>query len=71
MLSTASPYKFSPTVLAAVGSKCTGDDFADLTALEKLTGTTAPAALRALRQQPVRFSRVIEPDEIAAIARTL
>ena len=71
VLSTASPYKFSPTVLAAVGSKCTGDDFADLTALEKLTGTTAPAALRALRQQPVRFSRVIEPDEIAAIARTL
>ncbi len=71
VLSTASPYKFSPTVLAAVGGKCTGDDFADLAALEECTGTTAPAALRALRQLPVRFSRVIEPAEIAAVARTL
>ena len=71
VLSTASPYKFSPTVLAALGGRCSGDDFADLAALEERTGTTAPAALRALRQQPVRFDRVIEPAEIAAIARTL
>jgi threonine synthase len=71
VLSTANPYKFSPTVLAAVGGKSTGDDFVDLATLEELTGITAPAALRALRQQPVRFNRVIQTTEIETIARTL
>lgn len=71
VLSTANPYKFSGAVLAALGGSVQADDFANLDALEQLTGTAAPAALRALRQKPVRFEATIRPEEIPAAARAL
>lgn len=49
-LSTASPYKFCSDVLAALGEDTTGmNGFACMDALEKKTGTTAPAQLSSLR----------------------
>ena len=71
VLSTASPYKFSGAVLAALGGAVQGDDFADLHALEEMTGTQAPAVLRALRDKPVRFTQIIAPDEIRSAAEKL
>ena len=59
-LSTASPYKFSADVLAALGEDTSGfDGFACMDRLSELTGTTAPAALSALRSAPVRFRDVV------------
>ena len=53
-LSTASPYKFSADVLAALGGAADGlDGFACMDALEKLTGTVAPAQLSGLRSADV------------------
>lgn len=59
-LSTASPFKFSADVLAALGHDVAGlDGFACMDRLSELTGTTAPATLSALRSAPVRFSDVV------------
>ncbi|MBC5579977.1 threonine synthase [Anaerofilum sp. BX8] len=71
VLSTANPYKFSGAVLGALGGRAQQDDFADLAALEQLTGTVAPAPLRALREKPVRFEATIRPEGIPAAARAL
>ena len=64
-LSTASPYKFSADVLAALGHPTDGlDGFACMDRLSELTGTSAPAALSALRSAPVRFSDVVGVGEM-------
>ena len=61
VLSTASPYKFSADVLSALGEDTSGmGGFACMDALEKLTGTKAPAALSALRDAPERFADVVD-----------
>ena len=52
ILSTASPYKFADTVLAALGQPVPEDDFDRLEALEKLSGLPAPAALTGLKDAP-------------------
>ena len=71
VLSTASPYKFSGAVLCALGRQAGEDDFADLAALEQLTGVAAPAVLRELREKAVRFDERIKPEQILAVARAL
>ncbi|HIV88030.1 MAG TPA: threonine synthase [Candidatus Pygmaiobacter gallistercoris] len=71
VLSTASPYKFSGAVLAALGGSKQGSDFADLRALESCTGIPAPGVLRALQDKPVRFNEIIAPDEIRSVAERL
>lgn len=64
-LSTASPYKFSADVLAALGKSTENmDGFTCLDRLSELTGTIPPAALSALRSTPERFSDVIKIDEM-------
>ena len=64
VLSTASPYKFGDTVLAALGEDCPGDDFARLEALERVSSLPVPAALAALRDAPRRFGEVCAPGEM-------
>ena len=64
VLSTASPYKFGDTVLAALGEDCPGDDFARLSALEQISGLPVPAALSTLKDAPVRFGEVCAPEEM-------
>lgn len=68
VLSTADPYKFPASVLAALGETPDADEFAAMRQLENHTGTRAPAALAGLREKPVRFSKVIGPEEIGEAA---
>lgn len=51
---TASPWKFPATMLRALsGNVVSENDFDNLRALEKLTGTQAPAALASLENAPI------------------
>ena len=55
--STASPYKFSKTVLAAVAPDVqAADEFAMVDALLAKTGFPCPQQLIALKSKPVRFT---------------
>ena len=68
VLSTASPFKFPRSVLAALGHAAPENDFEAMQALEQATGRTAPASLACLRQKPERFDAVIDPSQIAGVA---
>lgn len=54
-VSTASAYKFSPSVLRALGADIPADEFDCLDALSRLTGTPIPASLASLKQKAIRF----------------
>ncbi len=69
ILSTASPYKFADTVLAALGQPVPEDDFDRLEALEKLSGLPAPAALTGLKDAPCRFPDVCGAGEMGERVR--
>ena len=64
ILSTASPYKFGDTVLAALGERCPEDDFARLAELEKVSGLPVPTSLAALKDAPCRFPAVCRAGEM-------
>ena len=68
VLSTASPFKFPRDVLAALGQQAPASDFAAMAALTSRTGAEAPASLRELDKQEVRFKTVLQPAEIRAAA---
>lgn len=53
VVSTASPYKFSDSVLRALGDTAEGDAFAQLAALEARSEEKAPEALTALQTAPI------------------
>ena len=70
-LSTASPYKFSSDVLAALGQDTSGmSGFACMDALEKATGTTAPAQLSGLRDLPVLHEDVCDRAKMGAFVES-
>lgn len=70
-LSTASPYKFSSDVLAALGVATDGmNGFACMDALEHLTGTVAPAQLSSLREGEVIHDDVCDRDKMAAFVES-
>ena len=59
--STASPYKFSASVLEAIeGAPSAADEYAQVAHLAELSGLPVPQSLAALKDKPVRFSEVIE-----------
>ena len=63
--STASPYKFSASVLEAIeGSVSAGDEYAQVDRLAALSGLPVPASLAALKDKPVRFSEVIAKENM-------
>ena len=63
--STASPYKFADSVLAAVsGTAPEGDDFEKIAALSALTHTTVPAPIAALRSKQPRFTESCTPEQM-------
>ncbi|MCL2486983.1 MAG: threonine synthase [Oscillospiraceae bacterium] len=63
--STASPFKFSSDVLAALGGDTGGlDEFDVLAKLEEISGLTAPPQLTALKTKPVRFRGVCDKDNM-------
>lgn len=67
--STASPYKFTSSVLSAVDSCKCADEFAAIAALERISKTKAPAQLFSLKDKPVRFSEVISKEQTEDFVR--
>jgi len=63
--STASPYKFCDSVLAAIGEKCDGDGLALVDALEEVSGLKVPEGLAALKNAEIRFETVLEKQNMA------
>ena len=64
VVSTASPYKFAPAVLAALGEEVPSDDFDALDKLNAVTKVVIPQNLASLRDAEVRFTKVIDPEEM-------
>lgn len=64
--STASPYKFSGSVLAAIadGEKLPEDEFAMVDLLNAKTNAPVPAPLAALKDKETRFTNVCEASEM-------
>ncbi len=67
--STASPYKFAKSVLAAARGVIPADEFDAIAALERLSGTSAPKQLLSLRSKEVRFLDTVGKDGAAAFVR--
>lgn len=70
--STASPYKFANSVLDGLQGKGVKQDaFANIQALETISGTAAPAELKNLRSKTIRFHHTIQKDEMPAFIMDL
>ncbi len=65
IVSTASPYKFAPAVLSSLGAEVPADDFDALDKLFELTKCPIPKNLASLRDAEVRFTKTVEPSEMA------
>ena len=65
--STASPYKFADSVLAALGTESEGFDAIDR--LAELTGVAVPKPIAALRGRPVLHERVCDVAELPEVAQ--
>ncbi len=63
--STASPYKFSPAVLESLGETVPEDGFDAIRALHEKSGVPVPERLAALEKQTDRFTRVVDPADMA------
>ena len=63
--STASPYKFSDSVLNAFDCEKPADEFAKAELLSELSGTVVPKPIQALRDKPVRFENCTAADKMA------
>ncbi len=64
VLSTASPFKFSDSVLAALGEPSDAPGTVLLERLAEKTGVQAPAPLAALDRRTVRFTECVEKEEM-------
>lgn len=64
--STASPYKFSRSVLSAVtgGNLPDADEFEMVNELYKTTGSAVPAPLVSLKDKEVRFDHVCTKEDM-------
>lgn len=71
VVSTANPYKFSGAVLSALGYHMPQDEFDAVQLLQEKTNLKAPEALLKLKQKTVRFTQVIEKDEISTVTKAL
>ena len=66
VLSTASPFKFSAPVLAAIGESTEGDEFELLDRLSQKTGLAIPESLSGLKSMPERHKSVIAKEKMAS-----
>ncbi len=64
VVSTASPYKFAPSVLAALGENAEAEPFTLLSALERKSNTVAPIGLSSLRTKEVRHTGVCGKEDM-------
>ena len=62
--STASPYKFSGSVLSALGENSDADEFELVDKLAEVSKLAVPASLAALKNKAVRFDKVIDKTEM-------
>lgn len=65
--STASPYKFSKSVLSAISGDLgdINDEFMTVDELNKKTGAEVPAPLKALKDKQVRFNEVCSKENMS------
>ena len=64
IVSTASPYKFTKSVLSSVAADVPEDEFAAIDAMCALTGVKVPSGIANLRTKKVRFDKVIEKSNL-------
>ncbi|MBQ9151327.1 MAG: threonine synthase, partial [Clostridia bacterium] len=64
--STASPYKFAADVYESLGKNQPADPLAALDELAAATGTEIPYPLRGLGEREVRFTKVIDAEDMPA-----
>lgn len=70
--STASPFKFTRSVMEAIGVQTEGrDDFALAEELSALANVELPAALEEIRTAPVRHTRVCEKEEMKETVKSI
>lgn len=62
--STASPYKFAASVLDALGEKATDNEFETVDALSRISGTTPPAPICALKGKQIRFKNICDSADM-------
>ena len=63
--STASPYKFNDAVLAAItNQEIPADPFEQAEMLSRISGTTPPASLMALKTKKVRFTDSVDKEQM-------
>lgn len=62
--STASPYKFSASVLAALGADTNADEFALVEKLHEVSGLPVPPSLAGLKNAEIRFTDTIAKNEM-------
>lgn len=68
--STASPYKFTRSVMKALGKEnAEMDDFALADALSALSGVKVPKAVEEIRTAPVLHDRVVDPEDMPAAVK--
>lgn len=68
IVSTASPYKFSPAVLTGLGQKISSsDEFDMMSALDSYTGVPAPAKLTELWGAKPRFTEICDKSEMESV----
>ena len=67
--STASPYKFSKSVLESLEMPVPEDEFEAMAALQNLSGVEAPKQLWALQEKPVRFRETVPQEQAEAFIR--
>ena len=64
ILSTASPYKFSSSVLDALGENISKDEFENINILHEKTGVKIPSEIKKLRNKKIIHKAKISKDEI-------
>ncbi len=76
IISTASPFKFSQSVLSAIEGeekvallRQEGDDFTVADRLSELSGVKLPAAVEEIREAPVIHKRICEKEEMEKMVR--
>ncbi len=66
IVSTASPYKFSASVLDSLGVDAgDADEFEMVKLLEEKCGVPAPESLASIKNKTVRFTKTVAPDEMS------
>lgn len=70
--STASPYKFTRSVMDALSDRYEGlDDFALVDALSALSGVPVPGAVEEIRTAPVLHDRVVDAGDMPATVKNI